>query len=67
MFEASEPIIVNPGEEKHIDAFVYVNGVFLDKTSELNIILKICAIAKNITIKMRIGSNLMVRVLVERG
>ena len=42
--ELNEPIVVNPGGEKLINVLIYIGGasggVFLNKTSELNITLK---------------------------
>jgi hypothetical protein len=49
--ELNEPIVVNPGGENLINVLIYIDGVFLNRTSELNITLKIGAIVKNITIK----------------
>jgi len=51
ILELNEPIVVNPGGEKLINVLIYIDGVFLNKTSELNITLKIGAVVKNITIK----------------
>ena len=51
ILELDEPIVVNPGGEKLINVLIYIDGVFLNKTYELNITLKIGAIVKNITIK----------------
>lgn len=51
ILEPNEPIVVKPGGEKLINVLIYINGVFLNKTSELNITLKIGAVVKNIAIK----------------
>jgi hypothetical protein len=51
ILELNEPIVVNPGGENLINVLIYIDGVFLNRTSELNITLKIGAIVKNITIK----------------
>jgi hypothetical protein len=51
ILELNEPIVVNPGGEKLINVLIYIDGVFLNKTYELNITLKIGAIVKSITIK----------------
>ena len=40
IWEFNEPIVINPGEEKLVNVRIYVDGVFLNKTSELNITLK---------------------------
>jgi hypothetical protein len=51
ILELNEPIVVNPGGENLINVLIYIDGVFLNRTSELSITLRIGAIVKNITIK----------------